>query len=128
MQLRDLEEIEEAAEIVVDDCRMRLVNLQTRVERRKKMLQEVKITLSGLKVENINEEDENNMLILDTRKSGMEEGITLTRKCQRIIDEKMEELLVNLEGKCSRIVEVDKKLTDEKKRLVDIEHEIERKK
>ena len=41
MKIRDLEKMEEVAEIAVNRCRKRLVYLQNRVEKRKEMLEKV---------------------------------------------------------------------------------------
>ena len=126
MELRYLEDVEEVAEVAVNRCRNRLLTLQNRIEKRKEMLKKTKETLAVLKVDNLTEDSEDAAQILENRKSGIEENITLIKSCQRNMDEKIEVLLTNLEEKASRIIDVDKKLMDEKNRLVDMTQEIER--
>merc|ERR1711874_860592 len=111
--LKDLEEMEEVADIAVNRCRNRLVNLQNRVERRREMLTKVKDKLANLEHNTIREDCENIMGILEVRKSELGQNITAMKGCQRNMDEKMEELHTNLMGQGLRILGVDKKLNEE---------------
>ena len=127
MKIRDLDNMEEVAEVAVNRCRRRLVNLQNRVEKRKEMLEKVKDTLANLKVSDMNEDYENMIQIFQTRKSEIGENINAIKSHQRNMDEKIKGLLTNIEEKASRLVYVDQKLMDEKRRLVNAEQNIERK-
>ena len=127
MKIRDLEKMEEVADIAVNRCRKRLVYLQNRVEKRKEMLEKVKDTLAILKTGDMNEDHENIIQIFQNRKSKMGEDVNAIQIHQKNIDEKIKGLLTNIEGKASRLVNVDQKLMDEKRRLVNMEQNIERK-
>ena len=127
MKIRDLEKMEEVAEIAVNRCRKRLVYLQNRVEKRKEMLEKVKDTLAILKAGDMNEDHENIIQIFQNRKSKMGEDVNAIKSHQKNIDEKITGLLTNIEGKTSRLVDVDQKLMNEKRRLVNMEQNIERK-
>ena len=127
MKIRDLEKMEEVAEIAVNRCRKRLVYLQNRVEKRKEMLEKVKDTVAILKAGDMNEDHENIIQIFQTRKSKMGEDVNAIKSHQKNIDEKITGLLTNIEGKTSRLVDVDQKLMNGKRRLVNMEQNIERK-
>ena len=126
MKIRDLDNMEEVAEVAVNRCRRRLVYLQNKVEKRKEMLEKVKDTLANLKVSDMNEDYENMIQRSQTRKSEIGKNINAIKSHQRNMDKKMKGLLTNIEDKASRLVNVDQKLMDEKRRLVNAEQNIER--
>merc|ERR1712212_276504 len=96
-------------------------------EKRKEMLEKVKDTLANLNVTDMNEDYENMNQRSQTRKSELGENINAIKSHQRNMDEKMKGLLTNIEEKASRLVYVDQNLMDEKRRLVNAEENIERK-
>ena len=124
IEINDLEEMEEVAEIAVNRCRKRLMNLQNKVERRKGMLEKVKDTLIKLEHAIISEDCENNMQILEMRKSGLGESISAIKSCQRNMDEKMQGLLLGLDRHGVRICHMNEKLLDEKRRIRKMEQEL----
>ena len=120
IEINDLEEMEEVAEIAVKRCRNRLVSLQNRIQRRREMLERVKHNLA--KFENNTKKEE--MQISDVKKSDVGGNITCIKSCQVSMDDKMQGLLVNLEDKGARIIDMGKRINEEKRRLVNMEEEI----
>ena len=109
IEIKDLEEMEEVSEIAVNRCRKRIVNLQTKVERRKDMLEKVRDKLCNFEEDTINEDCENIMRILEMRKSEMGIQLSSFKTYQRTMDLKRLGLLNSLKGHSSRILNVDKK-------------------
>ena len=124
IELSDLEEMEDVAEIAVNRCRNRLMYLQNRVQKRREMLEKVRDKLTKLEHDTINEDLEKNLPILNIRRSELGKDITRIKSCQLNMDEKMQGLLFSLEGQGSRLLAMDKKLNEEKRRIVNMEQEI----
>ena len=120
IEINDLEEMEEVAEIAVKRCRNRLVSMQNRIQRRKEMLERVKHNLA--KFENNTKKEE--MQISDIKKSDVGGNITCIKSCQVSMDDKMQGLLVNLEDKGARIIDMGKRINEERRRLINMEEEI----
>ena len=120
IEINDLEEMEEVAEIAVKRCRNRLVSLQNRIQRRREMLERVKHNLA--KFENNTKKEE--MQISDVKKSDVGGNITCIKSCQVSMDDKMQGLLVNLEDKGARIIDMGKRINEERRRLINMEEEI----
>ena len=120
IEINDLEEMEEVAEIAVKRCRNRLVSLQNRIQRRREMLERVKHNLA--KFENNTKKEE--MQISDIKKSDVGGNITCIKSCQVSMDDKMQGLLVNLEDKGARIIDMGKRINEERRRLINMEEEI----
>ena len=65
IELNDLEEMEDVAEIAVNRCRNRLMYLQNRIERRREMLEKVRNSLTKFERDTIKVDFENNLSMLD---------------------------------------------------------------
>ena len=124
IELNDLEEMEDVAEIAVNRCRNRLMYLQNRIERRREMLEKVRNSLTKFERDTIKVDLENNISMLDLRKLELGENISAIKISQRNFDEKMQGLLFSLEGHGARLVAMNKTLDEEKRRLFNIKQEV----
>ena len=124
VKIGDLKEMEDVAEIAVDRCRNRLIYLQNKVEKRKHMLVKVRDKLANIEEDAINEECENIMRRLEIRNFDIGKQVSAFKTYQKTLDLKRQDLVNKLEGQTLRILHVDKRFADEKRKVVNLEYNI----
>ena len=124
VKIGDLKEMEDVAEIAVDRCRNRLIYLQNKVEKRKNMLEKVKDKLANIEEDTINEECENIMRRLEIRNFDIGKQVSAFKTYQKTLDLKRQDLVNKLEGQTLRILHVDNRFGDEKRKVVNLEYNI----
>ena len=124
VKIGDLKEMEDVADIAVDRCRNILIYLQNKVEKRKNMLEKVRDKLANIEEETINEECENIMRRLEIRNIDIGKQVSGFKTYQKTLDLKRQDLVNKLEGQTLRILHVDNRFGDEKRKVVNLEYNI----
>ena len=116
-----LKEMEDVAEIAVDRCRNRLIYLQNKVEKRKNMLEKVRDKQANIEEDTINEECQNIIRRLDIRNFDIGKHVFAFKTYQKTLDLKRQDLVNKLEGQTLRIIHMDTRFGDEKRKVVNLE-------
>ena len=116
--------MEDVAEVAVDRCRRRLVNLQNKVEKRKDTLAKVREKLETLGESNvINEDCENVQRQLELRHLNIASALSEYKAKQKNQNIRALDIMNDLKGVVLRILKIEGKIDDEKEHIKRLESE-----
>ena len=88
------------------------------------MLEKVRDKLANIEEDAINEECENIMRRLEMRNFDIGKQVSAFKIYQKKLDLKRQDLVSKMEGQTLRIIHVDKRFGDEKRKIVNLEYNI----
>ena len=124
VEIEDLKEMEEVADVAVERCRSKVVCLQKRVEKRKDKLSIVREKLADVEDDAINEECENIMKRMEMRNLEMGKMVSYFQTNQRSLEIKRQDMQENLGRKQVRIRKLDENTRNEKRQISQIKDKI----